>query len=205
MLGWSLTRGGRDPGFITADGESVYFRIIEPAKQKAAANDRLRAYDYDPSGQLRIEILKAYGYYGRKKWVDGKKQVVEDQLASFFQGVYSVAEYEEEQRRKREESRRRRIQAERKRQEEERRREEEEARRQDLLRQSRRYKEARDLRVYIAAVLEQAKGDGFSSDEEEALNRWAEWAKAEADRMDPLVRPISSGMPPGDSKDSSSH
>lgn len=93
---------------------------------------------------------------------------MEDQLPSFFHGVYSAAQDERARREEREEAKRRRIQAERQRQEEERRRKEEEARRQDLLRQSQRYKEARDLRVYIAAVLERAKGDDLSSEEERA-------------------------------------
>jgi ATPase subunit of ABC transporter with duplicated ATPase domains len=132
--------------------------------------------------------------------VDGKTHVVEDQLPSFFRGVYSVAQDEKEQREKREEAKRRRIQAERQRQEEERRRKEEEARRQDLLRQSQWYKEARDLRVYIAAVLERAKGDDLSSEEERALNEWKEWAHAQADQLDPLVGPPSVSPNPGSAK-----
>ena len=203
-LGWSLTRGGRDPGFITVDGESVYFRIIEPAKQTDAVDHRWRVYDYHPSGELRVEILRAYRYRGRKNWVDGKTHVVEDQLPSFFQGVYSVAQDEKESRKKQEEAKRQRIQAERQRQEEERRRKEEDARRQDLLYQSRRYKEARNLRVYIAAVLERGKDENLSSGDERALNEWKEWAHAQADRMDPLLGSISFNRSHGGSKDSTS-
>ena len=49
-----------------------------------------RKWDYFLTGRLRIELVDAHGP-GRKRWSDGTRQRLEDQLASVLEGTYAAA------------------------------------------------------------------------------------------------------------------
>lgn len=79
----------------------------------------------------------------------------------------------------------RRHQIELERQERERQRKLEQARIDRLLEEAATLRRATDIRAYVYAVRLSAAGEGINAPAEE-VERWAQWALAEADRIDPV-------------------
>jgi hypothetical protein len=68
----------------------------------------------------------------------------------------------------------------------------EQARRQRLFVEARNWKQAADVRAFVAAVREHAEAQRHAAD----LDTWAAWALAEADGLDPLIAPLTDLLAP---------
>jgi Rad3-related DNA helicase len=121
-----------------------------------------------------------------KTWGDGKKVRLEQQLGEFVRGLEDVAEEMKKQRAEEEEARIRRRKEEEQRWERQRRQRLDEQRAVQLKEQASRWREARELREYLAAV-KKAKSIMLPTGLEIAsIQEWVAWAEAYVERLDPL-------------------
>ena len=148
-------------------------------------------YDNKPSDILTLEI-DAYGARNiRKRFADGKKNHVEDYLLDFMISVIKIADIRRSERIKRE--------AEQKQREEERERlaelqrlpEIEDQRLRNLEKQADLWFKSSKLREFINAVKAMSSADEYSEESKTKISIWIEWAKAHADRLDPLSNGLS--------------
>lgn len=151
-----------------------------------------------PSGRLVLQITHRDMYWlrnCRKSWSDGKKQRIEDRLNQFVAGLIAFAacvrereeEEEREARERREEERREKEKAERR--AEKRRLIQVEQKRVDLLmQQAQCWRASRTLRKYIEARKKQYVAAHGDITPESDLARWLDWARQQADRLDPLAK-----------------
>ena len=178
--------------------QSVSYGIFEDLDSKLSeqAKRRIREtgqphrfesdYDRKPSGRLKLEVITRFTFRGKglqRNWIDGKTQKIEDCLNEFICGLIRWAAVGREQnlewdrwKREREEQ----EQAERERAEREAARK---ARIDGLYTDADNWGQARQLREYIAAA---AETNPFKKSKKE-LAEWEKWARAEADRLDPLT------------------
>lgn len=199
----------RAQSYFAIEGERVYVRMTERLRREERPVDpsepswARRKWDYFLTGRLRIELVGAHGP-GRKRWSDGVRQRLEDQLASVLEGVYAAAQgakrwraeierreraWEEDQRRKQEAAERKAAEA---------------ARRRDLEAQAHGWTQSQTLSAYLDAVEQQADAATLLPDAQEAHEAWMAWAREHARR----VNPLSDGLPVastsrGDSPDAS--
>lgn len=139
-----------------------------------------------PSWKLRFVIDESWPYGGRKRWRDGKRHTLEEQLNDVVAGIVTVAEALRIRRVEKEEEERLRLEARRRWEEQERLRKREEDRRKALDLQADLWTKSRNLREFIAACERhlQASAGSVVPDGPEA--RWLAWAKRYADQLDPL-------------------
>ena len=153
-----------------------------------------------PSGELRLEIDPRHGYYSRaggqrRKWSDGQRGRIEGYLNQFVVGVIKMAtvqreakleterrerEWQEEKNRRAEQERARaaiwaKIQTER-------------AKVDALQADATAWEEARQIRIYIEAVRQDALARGKNIGKKSELGKWLAWAQNQADRIDPLKK-----------------
>ncbi|MDD5677010.1 MAG: hypothetical protein PHW60_03335 [Kiritimatiellae bacterium] len=151
-----------------------------------------------PSGKLRLLIGNSRDYYSssglRHRWSDGKKKPLENNLLSMIEGMIAYASYLRECHRQDEERKAKQELEEQKRREEQRRREElaaqilaEQVKIDELSKQAKNWQASQKLREYIIAVRANAMTHGKNIDSGSDLGKWLEWAKQQADRLDPLV------------------
>ena len=149
------------------------------------------------SDPLRLAVVEGHQReQERAAWQDGEGAPLERIIADIAVEVVAVAElryregcvrqFEWRVRRKgeREEELRQR-QIERERQDRERQQRLEQARIDRLLHEAAALRRASDIRAYVHAVRQAAAGEGMNTPAEE-IERWAHWALAEADRIDPV-------------------
>lgn len=185
-----LTGEHKGRSVVTVDDESFQFGITEKIRRsthKLMPEERAKTvryyweiprYDYHPTGQLALRIFNAF-YGVRQQWSDGKIQKIETCLGEFIEGLRIAAEREKE---RRAENERRRIawQEEERRRAEIRRLEDIEKRKADkLLKDVDGWATARRIRAYITE-LESKHSDV------EGVPEWIEWARAYADKIDPI-------------------
>lgn len=187
----------------------VHFEIVEQTdnQQEAAAppdldgryvfgHSRFRQTRV-PSGRLVLRISGADTYWAqgcRRSWRDGEKQQLEHCLHKVLAGLVTFAarcrEYELEQERKAEqakEEQRRREEAARQRVLKREQYQAEQARVDNLLREARAWKESQDLRQYIETVVRHQAQKVGAVEPASEFAQWLEWAKQQADRLDPLA------------------
>lgn len=131
--------------------------------------------------------MTLHGFYlGEKTWRDGNKKSLEDQLNDIVAGI--IETFERIRQRKIEEK----IQAQRKLEEQQRREEElrrireEGSRREQLEQQAENWRKSKDIYDYLKACEEYFITQGREVDSESAEAKWLAWAKAHADRLNPL-------------------
>ena len=171
--------------------ESLQSQLTKAAKARREKSDYFSgysSYDYEriPSGKLQLSIGGRDTYFGdglRTNWADGKSQRVESVLNDFICGLIRRAAVDHETRLERERWHREREEENRKREDEARRKAEEKARIDGLYRDANHWAQANFLRNYVAAVVD--KNDPAKT--KPNLAEWEKWARAEADRIDPLT------------------
>jgi len=198
--GYPVTLESEHPWATTASvqDETIGFWIEERIKQvahQATPIEELEAkqfswhprkYDQVPSGDLRLRIANAQWFGVTDSWADGKKGRLEQDLGEFVRGLEEVAEAKKMQRAQEEEARVRREEERRQEWERERLRHRDERRGAELKEQASRWREARELRQYVAA-LKKATSVAMRTDLEiSSLQEWVAWAEAHAERVDPL-------------------
>jgi hypothetical protein len=155
--------------------------------------DRVRS----PSGNLCLTIHDTgyfWAYNFRKTWRDTKRKQLEDSLDSFVAGLIKIVAQKKEYQRKQEEEEWLRREMARQREEQQKARAElerkirqEQAHVNKLITDAENYKKSKLIRDFIAAVQnEQQKGKSVYVPAE-AYNEWIEWARNQADRLDPLA------------------
>ncbi len=169
--------------FIREEQERVAIEST-PGEMRRAARAGLfppqTRFDSRGSGRLALEI-DTYEHGHRKRWADGRRQRLEQCLGPFIVGMEGVGaekhvqhlEWEERRRREEEERRRAAGEAERRRIEQE---------KITKLRQlTSDWREANEIRVFLAIVQQRAPTAG------EELRDWIAWGLRVADRLDPIA------------------
>jgi hypothetical protein len=144
--------------------------------------------DLVPSGQYTLRIDLGYPRGIRCTWSDGKQQRVDQLLNEFVVGLVIAAEKLKEARLEREAREREWRAEEARRLEEERRLEIEEGRVRALDRALTAWRDARDIREYVAAARKVLSDEG-ALPPDAPIFTWLEWAESYAGRLDP-VRPV---------------
>lgn len=140
-----------------------------------------------PSGRLSLRIDHPDTLGLRKHWADGSRQRIERCLDAFVVQLERFAEAIKRQRSEREEAERRRRAWEIERYEKLRQISEEEERARTLERQADRWRRSQEIRRFIEAVQAASIAGSDQVPQGDDLQRWVEWASANADRIDPLV------------------
>ena len=207
-----FVRACQDQGLITTSrrkdadfdihfqGETVSFSITEavtrterPAKS-SRHGDRESAliswytrplYDYHPTGRLTFRF-DGFGNGIRMSWSDGKIQRLENVLVEAVAGGARLAVVRRQEREKRDAERREWEEAARLRRAKEEQLQAEQARQRDLLRQTKAWAEAEQLRRYIDASETQTAANRLPTESGSAFDAWRIWAHQIADSIDPL-------------------
>ncbi len=137
-------------------------------------------FDSRASGRLALEI-DTYEHGYRRRWADGRRQRLEQCLGAFVLGMEAVGgarharhlEWEERRRREEEEQRRAAEEAERRRIEQE--------KIAKLRRLTSDWREANEIRAFLAIVQERVPTAG------EELRDWIAWGLRVADHLDPMA------------------
>lgn len=146
------------------------------------------AYDYRPTGRLRLTIKEFWPEGSQKRWVDGRYGLVEDQLNKFMVGLVRTAlglraKAEEREAQKRAwEERQAQAMAIKEAQERER------ARRGALASQAEQWAKATNIRAFVSAVSQTDLA--ASSDQNQQRRAWVAWALEVADGLDPIGKGI---------------
>lgn len=146
------------------------------------------SYDRIPSGVLCLSIDEWVGGPGtqQKNWRDIKSAVLEDRLPKFISGLIQIAAIKSEETRQRKEEERLREEHKKILQQKVDEYNFEKERVSGLLEDSDNWNKAFVLRQYIAEVEKCLKNGESISFIEGSVEAWMEWAKNQADRLDPL-------------------
>lgn len=181
---------------ITVHQTAVFLMLDRPkvTRRGAGQGPHLTGGKSDP---LRFAIIEGYqGEVERAAWQDAEDAPLERMMAEIAVEIVAAAElkyregcvrqFEWRVKRKAErEEELRQHQIELERQERERQHRLEQARIDRLLEEAATLRRATDIRTYVHAVRQAARGEGMNTPAEE-VERWAQWALAEADRIDPV-------------------
>jgi hypothetical protein len=198
-FGVSVTEGEGAGTHIELAGERVEIALEEKTKREEHVptkeeSERKAKYgwssaprwDYEPSGLLQFRIKEFTGNGARKTWSDGRKRV-EEALNDVLGGIIVVAEAKRQHRIELERQRQEWAEAERRRLEFEQRRREQAEQLKTLENEAALWARSQQLRTYIDAVESGAQGRGASAEPGSKLHRWLQWARKQADRLDPLT------------------
>jgi hypothetical protein len=202
--GWSASISQKAT-YLTVEGIPISLTIDEgtetteqPVKPEFgdgySFNYERRNFQKRPSGLLSISIKEdesIYPHTQQRSWNESDKRPIEDCLNSVLTGLIKLAAAVKAHRESKEvearaeEARRQRVEAALTEQKKLRAAfDAEKSRLEELRRQARAWREAQDLRMYVAEGRKRMRGD--ASTPEDNLERWAEWALAQADRLDPF-------------------
>jgi len=181
---------------ITVHQTAVSLTLDRPKVTRRGASSSVHPVG-GKSDPLRLAIVEGHQREEeRAAWQDSEGAPLERLMAEIAVEVVAVAElryregcvrhFDWRVRRKAErEEELRQRQIERERQERERQRRLEQARIDRLLDEAATLRRATDIRAYVHAVRQAAAGEGMNTPAEQ-VERWAQWALAEADRIDPV-------------------
>ncbi|TPE62626.1 hypothetical protein FJQ54_05410 [Sandaracinobacter neustonicus] len=190
--------GHRYAGFaaVTVDGIALYpvidermqrvtYRLTEQDIRRKQRGEWIYTpnWSYIPTGEVTLKIEGAYGTGLQSSWKDLKRQKLEERLGEVMLALRALSRHKIEEKQKAEERQRQyeQIQKERAALRE---RIAEEARAVEALEgQARDWNRAERMRIYIDAVEARARDIG---ELEEKLG-WLNWARQQADRLDPLT------------------
>nr|WP_320190109.1 hypothetical protein [uncultured Desulfobacter sp.] len=146
------------------------------------------SYDRVPSGILCLSIDEWVGGHGtqQKNWRDIKSAVLEDRLTKFMSGLIQIAAKKSEETRQRKEEERLKEERKKSLQQQVEEYNFEKNRVSCLLDDSDNWNKAFALRRYIAEVEKCLKNGESIPFIEASAEDWIEWAKNQADRLDPL-------------------
>lgn len=199
--GWSIKLGeARDQStHVGLLGQTVQIALIERTIRSEHAVTRkdqedLNKYgrswgpkwDYRPSGSLELRLKETAGHGLRRAWVDLEDKPLEDQLNAVLVGIVLVADAKRTQQAAAERRQREWQEAERRRQEGEARRRQEAERLARLEAEVVAWSKSHQLRAYANAVERDAIERGLALEPGTEVYTWLGWARAHADRLDPI-------------------
>jgi hypothetical protein len=150
------------------------------------AKDRWKRWSFAPTGTL-VLMIDHYGTDGaRKRWRDGKRRPLEEQLNDILVGIFTVAETKRAERLEVAEEERRCMEVRLRWERRERFRLAEEARRNALEDAASSWAKSRRLRDFLEACEARMKEEKDSPGREELGDQWLDWARRHADRLDPF-------------------
>jgi hypothetical protein len=156
-----------------------------PVDPKAHSSDRYGNCKYQPTGRLVLQINS--GTWGsRSRWADGKIQKLESSLPSFVSAVFMTLARGREHRLDEECVDRQRALVIQVRGEAKRRKDLEDHRRTQLSQSIAAWKQADEIRAYLAAVKRGHETGQFAVKDEKSFREWMEWATWYAEFVDPL-------------------
>jgi hypothetical protein len=181
---------------LVGHGGELELRMSEATEQKTR---KVKRYDGQfeeeryrvPTGRLRLFVERGYG----KVWTieETAEGPLEMKLNAFFSGVWKQVKFcRQKTRAEQAEAQRRaalaaeRAEVERKRLEEERIRKEERRRREELIGEVAAWRQAAEIRAYVAAVRVEMTIRRTAAASQQG--GWIEWALRVADQMDPVTR-----------------
>jgi len=141
---------------------------------------------YTPTGELELKINESSGRGLRRAWSDSEARRLETQLNDVLAGIVLVADAKRTDRIRLERQRHEWAEAERRRQAIEERRRRELERFQELERRAEAWARSQRLSAYIDAVEGAAKESVAPSAGLDEVQRWLEWARREADAINPI-------------------
>jgi len=211
--GWavkvSADRGART--IVDMDGFKVGVELIEPLVQKRIPLPQNDHYVYEdehyhpkcqlefsPSGRLRLRIGNYDAWWHSGQWEDKKRRRLEDMLDDVIERLDGVKAAVIQQKKDEAEAAVRRQEEERRRREEEERkmarqreldriRRAEQARVDQLVADAEAWDQSKKIHGYIAAWISKAEADaGTKIAEGSEAHKWLAWARAQAEKLDPL-------------------
>lgn len=195
-FGFRLDRHSPEAGAaVVVDGEAIPLMIYErmarrpykPTRKELARKERgdlvhVPIYEYQPSGELSLRTDRS------TTWKDHPGRKLEAQLNDVMLGLRAMAVKRRDERRQRQEFEER-VEAFHARRDDLRQRVEDEQEAVDRLeREADAWRRAATIRAYVAAVEAQPAAPRRHASGE----AWAPWARAQADRLDPLTHSPSS-------------
>lgn len=141
-------------------------------------------YEWLPTGELSLQVEADTEYGTRKNWADTKTKKLEARLADVVDGLALIAISIKAMRAKRVEESRQSLIREARRLERAMHEESQRRLRHMLVKNSKSWQRAQELRAFIQATCEANRKSPEHVQEQTAL--WASWAAAQADMLDPL-------------------
>lgn len=141
-------------------------------------------YEWVPTGELSLQLEADTEYGMRKNWADTKTKRLEDRLADVVDGLALITISIKAMRARREEESRQSLIREARRLERARYEESQRRLRHMLVKNSKSWQRAQELRAFIQATCEAHANSPQHVQEQTAL--WVSWASAQADMLDPL-------------------
>lgn len=139
-----------------------------------ASKPRIKKYDYYYNGKMRVKFSN--GSYLR----DDNQKKLEDRLDDIIIELYCISEEYRIVREKREEEHRKYLEEKEREEIRAKRIEEEKQKTQALVNEAKDYQIACEIRNYVASV-------NCSTNKQDKLEQWGEWAKEKADWFDPII------------------
>ena len=144
--------------------------------------------DLEPTGELAFESTTWISEPIQKRWRDGKRRTLEEQLADVIAGLVKVAAVEKEWKRQRREEELRRAELEAQRAEQERLRRIDAARWRHLNELREAAQRASLIREFIDRLEQRMHSENGNQPPVAELQDWFRWARDKADAGDPLLR-----------------
>lgn len=178
---------------VELHGSSVPVELFEETKRFEINSDANRRWGYkdwrrEPVGQLVFHVDYVSWDAHRTRWADGKKkQRLEDLVGSIVQGLIEILDLVRLRRLDEECEARQKQELEQVREAARRRSDDEEKRRKDLIASVASWKEATEIRAYLAELRRKLDSGQLKPKNAEAFAEWLEWADWFADHLDPLT------------------
>lgn len=174
---------------LVVDGIDIEIEIIEKSKLsgKVKSHWGYEYSEYKPSGDLTLKInTYTYDSMIQTNWSDGKMQTIEELLNGFIDSVFAIVVVRQNENKRREqeyflseERRKNRIY-------EEQCAQYENQLIEKLIKQSNDMAISTRIREYISTVERRARMQFIDANYPKELSDWLEWAKKQADHLDPL-------------------
>ncbi|MFA5145367.1 MAG: hypothetical protein WC723_05135 [Candidatus Omnitrophota bacterium] len=177
----------KNPTCVNLSGVTLEFDIYEKINILKNGQDKFgyNQLDYIPNGKLVLRIKNTYA--NRSEWKDGDRKKLEDQIDSFIEGLYAAVAKEKELQKERDKWK----EEQKKRDELERLKELEQERVAYLEKEAMRWQNSQIIRSYVEAATKAYTQKNGKIEPGSAFDKWKDWAKQQADRLDPLLnRPL---------------
>lgn len=164
--------------FVKIKDEKIEIRFWEKCRSEKIKKGSYDSRELIPTGLLYIQVIDIWM---RKEWGDTQYTVLEDKLARVIGGIEFFAEEKAKETIKRNILKKRYEEEEKLRKEIKRKKDDEQKKFSELLKESRRWTEAQQLRTYLNNI------ESIEANKED-LPTWLAWARAKADWYDPLIK-----------------
>jgi hypothetical protein len=183
--------------YFEIDRQRLDFKLIEHHRQvkipltpeeRRWYTDRSTKTELEPTGELEFEITTWISKPFQKRWRDGKRHKLEQQLADVIAGLIKASAAQKEWKRQRDEEERRRAELEAQHAEQERLRRIDVARWRHLTELREAAQRASLIREFIDRLEQRVRSENEGRLSATELQDWFRWARDKADAGDPLQR-----------------